>query len=145
MPRSTVRDGTRPCHSPLAAGAVSRSSLPIFRRCPTAIRQAIAKSLVAYYQKCEFSADVVLGVAAVRHCARRLPRLVCSPHHPLLTPPPPSSPQPPPTDVDEASKKEIKDLLIRYDRTLLVADPRRKEPKKYGGPGARARYQKSYR
>lgn len=49
------------------------------------------------------------------------------------------------TDVDEASKKEIKDLLIRYDRTLLVADPRRKEPKKYGGPGARARFQKSYR
>merc|ERR1712136_396580 len=28
---------------------------------------------------------------------------------------------------------------------LLVADPRRNEPKKFGGPGARARYQKSYR
>lgn len=49
------------------------------------------------------------------------------------------------TDVDEASKKEIRDQLIRYDRTLLVADPRRSEPKKFGGPGARARYQKSYR
>lgn len=48
-------------------------------------------------------------------------------------------------DVDEASKKEIKDVLISYDRTLLVADPRRCEPKKFGGPGARARYQKSYR
>lgn len=48
-------------------------------------------------------------------------------------------------DVDEASKKEIRDQLIRYDRTLLVADPRRCEPKKFGGPGARARYQKSYR
>ena len=48
-------------------------------------------------------------------------------------------------DVDEASKKEIKDLLIAYDRTLLVADPRRCEPKKFGGPGPRARYQKSYR
>ncbi|KAI9362460.1 putative ribosomal S16 [Zopfochytrium polystomum] len=47
--------------------------------------------------------------------------------------------------VDEASKKEIKDILINYDRTLLVADPRRCEPKKFGGPGARARYQKSYR
>lgn len=47
--------------------------------------------------------------------------------------------------VDEASKKEIKDILIQYDRTLLVADPRRCEPKKFGGPGARARYQKSYR
>lgn len=64
-----------------------------------AIRQALAKSLVAYYQKF----------------------------------------------VDEASKKEIKDTLIQYDRTLLVADPRRKESKKFGGPGARARYQKSYR
>jgi small subunit ribosomal protein S16e len=48
-------------------------------------------------------------------------------------------------DVDEASKKEINDILIQYDRTLLVADPRRCEPKKFGGPGARARYQKSYR
>ena len=48
-------------------------------------------------------------------------------------------------DVDEASKKEIKDILTQYDRTLLVADPRRCEPKKFGGPGARARYQKSYR
>ncbi|XP_028141290.1 40S ribosomal protein S16 [Diabrotica virgifera virgifera] len=64
-----------------------------------AIRQAISKALVAYYQKY----------------------------------------------VDEASKKELKDILIQYDRTLLVADPRRCEPKKFGGPGARARYQKSYR
>uniref|UniRef100_A0A8C4X9B0 Small ribosomal subunit protein uS9 n=1 Tax=Erpetoichthys calabaricus TaxID=27687 RepID=A0A8C4X9B0_ERPCA len=37
------------------------------------------------------------------------------------------------------------DILIQYDRTLLVADPRRCEAKKFGGPGARARYQKSYR
>lgn len=49
------------------------------------------------------------------------------------------------SDVDEASKKELKDILIQYDRTLLVGDPRRCEPKKFGGPGARARYQKSYR
>merc|ERR1711983_142158 len=64
-----------------------------------AIRQALSKSLVAYYQKY----------------------------------------------VVEASKKEIKDLLTSYDRSLLVADPRRCEPKKFGGPGPRARYQKSYR
>lgn len=49
------------------------------------------------------------------------------------------------TDVDEVSKKEIRDILVQYDRSLLVADPRRAEPKKFGGPGARARYQKSYR
>ncbi|WRX21239.1 Small ribosomal subunit protein uS9 - like 4 [Theobroma cacao] len=58
-----------------------------------AIRQSIAKALVAFYQKF----------------------------------------------VDEQSKKEIKDILVRYDRTLLVADPRRCEPKKFGGRGARAR------
>merc|ERR1711973_146282 len=64
-----------------------------------AIRQALSKALVAYYQKY----------------------------------------------VDEQSKKAIKDTLVQYDRSLLVADPRRCEPKKFGGPGARARFQKSYR
>merc|ERR1719387_1820993 len=62
-----------------------------------AVRQAIAKAIVAYYQKY----------------------------------------------VDEATKNEIKDTLLEYDRTLLVADPRRCEPKKFGGRGARARFQKS--
>eukprot|EP01016_Furgasonia_blochmanni_P043563 TRINITY_DN593_c0_g1_i10.p1 TRINITY_DN593_c0_g1~~TRINITY_DN593_c0_g1_i10.p1 ORF type:complete len:214 (-),score=75.49 TRINITY_DN593_c0_g1_i10:14-607(-) len=64
-----------------------------------AIRQALAKSIVAYYQKF----------------------------------------------VDENSKREVKQLLLSYDRSLLVADPRRPEPKKFGGRGARARRQKSYR
>ncbi|KAI5288182.1 40S ribosomal protein S16, partial [Ascosphaera acerosa] len=64
-----------------------------------AIRQAIAKSIVAYYQKF----------------------------------------------VDEYTKNQLKQAFVAYDRTLLVADNRRCEPKKFGGPGARARYQKSYR
>ncbi|KAK9314638.1 ribosomal protein S9 [Lipomyces starkeyi] len=64
-----------------------------------AIRQAIAKAIVAYHQKY----------------------------------------------VDEQSKNELKKALITYDRTLLIADSRHSEPKKFGGPGARARYQKSYR
>ena len=64
-----------------------------------AIRQAISKGVVAYYQKF----------------------------------------------VNETEKRQIKETLLQYDRTLLVADPRRCEPKKYGGPGARARVQKSYR
>ena len=97
-----------------------------------AIRQAIAKSVVAYYQKCA-------------------PRLDATPA--LRRPSPlPSPPLPSPlsslsssADVDAASKKEIKEILQTYDRTLLVADPRRCEPKKFGGPGARARRQKSYR
>ena len=64
-----------------------------------ALRQALAKALIAYYQKY----------------------------------------------VDEQSKREIKEILLSYDRTLIVADPRRCEPKKFGGRGARARFQKSYR
>nr|ANM86216.1 40S ribosomal protein S16-1 [Stygiella incarcerata] len=64
-----------------------------------AIRQALAKGIVAYFQKF----------------------------------------------VDEASKREVKQILLNYDRTLLVADPRRCEPKKFGGHSARARRQKSYR
>lgn len=80
----------------------ARSTVPLkraFSFISVAIRQAIAKSVVAFHQKY----------------------------------------------VDEASKQEIRNTLINYDRSLLVADPRRCEPKKFGGPGARARYQKSYR
>lgn len=62
----------------------------------------------------------------------------------LVPRPPPLSPRcapPPPcayfsADVDEQSKNEIKDILLTYDRTLLVADPRRCEPKKFGGASA---------
>ena len=64
-----------------------------------AIRQAVSKAIVAYYQKY----------------------------------------------VDEQSKDEVKKILLGYDRTLLVADPRRMEPKKFGGRGARVRRQMSYR
>jgi small subunit ribosomal protein S16e len=49
------------------------------------------------------------------------------------------------SDVDEATKRKTREILIAYDRSLLVADPRRTEPKKFGGKGARARYTKSYR
>lgn len=40
---------------------------------------------------------------------------------------------------------ELRSKYMHYDRSILVADSRRKEDKKAGGPGARARYQKSYR
>lgn len=62
-----------------------------------AIRQAIAKAVVAYYAKY----------------------------------------------FDAFSALELKKTLVAYDRTLLIADPRRMEPKKFGGHGARARRQKS--
>ncbi|KAJ7225570.1 ribosomal protein S9 [Mycena pura] len=47
--------------------------------------------------------------------------------------------------VDAAHAMALKKTLVDYDRTLLIADPRRMEPKKFGGGGARARRQKSYR
>ena len=46
---------------------------------------------------------------------------------------------------DAQTALDLKRVLVAYDRTLLVADPRRMEPKRFGGPGARARYQKSVR
>ena len=63
-----------------------------------AIRQAIAKAIVAYYAKY----------------------------------------------IDASSAMELKKKLVAYDRTLLIADPRRMEPKKFGGAGARARRQKRF-
>jgi small subunit ribosomal protein S9 len=42
-------------------------------------------------------------------------------------------------------REEIKRKIIDFDRHLLAGDPRQTEAKKYGGPGARRRKQKSYR
>ena len=39
----------------------------------------------------------------------------------------------------------LSEMMKRYDRSLLVNDPRRKLPKRPGGRGARKRRQKSYR
>jgi len=39
----------------------------------------------------------------------------------------------------------LKDAMLSYDRNLLVNDSRQKETKKFGGSGARAKTQKSYR
>lgn len=93
-----------------------------------AIRQAIAKGIVAYYQKCKFYRCLWVAWLFLQCFNARDLLYVC-----LCS------------DVDEASKRQLKETLVQYDRTLLVADPRRCEPKKFGGPGARARYQKSYR
>ena len=47
--------------------------------------------------------------------------------------------------VEYYGDMNLKDRYVQYDRTMLVGDPRRSESKKFGGPGARARKQKSYR
>ena len=41
--------------------------------------------------------------------------------------------------------KEIKNKISDFDKHLLSGDSRRSESKKFGGPGARRRKQKSYR
>jgi len=46
-------------------------------------------------------------------------------------------------DIEERS--QLKSAFLEFDRNLLVNDMRRKEAKKFGGRGARARKQKSYR
>ncbi len=43
------------------------------------------------------------------------------------------------------SDKSLMDRMFAYDKFMIVEDSRRVEPKKYKGPKARARFQKSYR
>ena len=45
----------------------------------------------------------------------------------------------------EGLDEELRDDCLRFDRSLLVNDPRRKEPKHQLGRGARRKKQKSYR
>lgn len=47
--------------------------------------------------------------------------------------------------VDYFADDSLKSLYLERDRSLLIEDSRRVESKKYKGPKARARYQKSYR
>lgn len=45
----------------------------------------------------------------------------------------------------EGLDEDLRDEYLRFDRSLLVNDPRRKEPKHQLGRGARRKKQKSYR
>ncbi|MHA2405304.1 MAG: 30S ribosomal protein S9 [Candidatus Hermodarchaeia archaeon] len=47
--------------------------------------------------------------------------------------------------VDFTKSADLRKAYVEYDRTLMAGDSRRKEKKKFGGPGARAKKQKSYR
>lgn len=42
-------------------------------------------------------------------------------------------------------RDDLRKRIAEYDKYLISGDARRKEPKKFGGPGARRRKQKSYR
>ncbi len=47
--------------------------------------------------------------------------------------------------VDQTRGNDLKDKMNAYNKYLLSGDPRQAEPKKFGGPGARRKRQKSYR
>ncbi|MEM3506852.1 MAG: 30S ribosomal protein S9 [Candidatus Bathyarchaeia archaeon] len=47
--------------------------------------------------------------------------------------------------VEWTRSSELRRIFYSYDRSMLVGDQRRTEPKKFGGPGPRRRRQKSYR
>jgi len=45
----------------------------------------------------------------------------------------------------KSTRQQLREKIADYDKYLISGDARRKEPKKFGGPGARRRKQKSYR
>jgi small subunit ribosomal protein S9 len=47
--------------------------------------------------------------------------------------------------LTKTTREDLRKRLTDFDKHLLSGDDRRKEPKKFGGPGARRRKQKSYR
>jgi small subunit ribosomal protein S9 len=47
--------------------------------------------------------------------------------------------------LTRSMREEVRRKILEFDRHLLSGDPRQTESKKFGGPGARRRKQKSYR
>ena len=47
--------------------------------------------------------------------------------------------------LSKSIREEIRRKITEYDRHFLAGDPRQTESKKFGGPSARRRKQKSYR
>jgi small subunit ribosomal protein S9 len=45
----------------------------------------------------------------------------------------------------KSTREDLRQKITEFDKYLISGDARRKEPKKFGGPGARRRKQKSYR
>ena len=46
---------------------------------------------------------------------------------------------------NKSKREDLRKRIREFDQYLISGDARRKEPKKFGGPGARRRKQKSYR
>ncbi|ABK78111.1 ribosomal protein S9/S13 [Cenarchaeum symbiosum A] len=47
--------------------------------------------------------------------------------------------------LTKTAREDLRKRIGDFDKYLISGDARRKEPKKFGGPGARRRKQKSYR
>lgn len=47
--------------------------------------------------------------------------------------------------LSKSVREDLRKRISEYDKYLISGDARMKEPKKFGGPGARRRKQKSYR
>lgn len=47
--------------------------------------------------------------------------------------------------LTKTARADLRKRISDFDKYLISGDARRKEPKKFGGPGARRRRQKSYR
>ena len=47
--------------------------------------------------------------------------------------------------LPKSNREDLRKRISDFDKYLISGDARRKEPKKFGGPGARRRKQKSYR
>ena len=47
--------------------------------------------------------------------------------------------------LSKSARDDLRNRINEFDKYLISGDARRKEPKKFGGPGARRRKQKSYR
>jgi small subunit ribosomal protein S9 len=47
--------------------------------------------------------------------------------------------------LSKSAREYLRNRINEFDKYLISGDARRKEPKKFGGPGARRRKQKSYR
>jgi len=47
--------------------------------------------------------------------------------------------------LSKSAREDLRNRINEFDKYLISGDARRKEPKKFGGPGARRRKQKSYR
>ena len=47
--------------------------------------------------------------------------------------------------LSKSVREDLRKRISEFDKYMISGDARRKEPKKFGGPGARRRKQKSYR